>query len=151
LNHLPEKKERLEAQSDNQEAFFIRIFNNLKGESDTTGLEQVFEHLKSTNFRERLIADYLNVLADHKELLELRKLKITKNIPEAEETFEQEHKKFKSETFNFKLKELILEESPIREQMHESNKMIQSINKYINILTEKLRVANQVLELVENI
>ena len=47
--------------------------------------------------------------------------------------------------FDFRLNELILEESPYSEQqMQESNKTIESINKYTEIITEKLRVANKV-------
>jgi len=57
-------------------------------------------------FRERLIVDYLNVLNDQKDLLEIRKLKLNEAVQELKGSFQSENKKIKRESMHFKLKEL---------------------------------------------
>jgi hypothetical protein len=57
--------------------------------NDEKELEEVIEHLKSNEFREKLIVDYLNVLNDLKEFLEIRKLKLVQSLPELTEKSEQ--------------------------------------------------------------
>jgi hypothetical protein len=50
--------------------------------NDQQDLEDVIRHLKSLEFKERLIVDYLNVLEDQKKLLENRKTKLSAHFPE---------------------------------------------------------------------
>jgi ankyrin repeat protein len=47
--------------------------------------EELLANLRSLDFRERLINDYMNVLIDHKELLEIKKLRLS-SMPSTNET-----------------------------------------------------------------
>jgi hypothetical protein len=120
----------------------------------------VHKHLKSAEFREKLIVDYLNVLNDQKEFLELRKIKLTESLPESKEPLEHKNKKLRIEKVHYKLKELNSEESNDHlvklqsdsdQQMHESIQKIESINEYIEIITNKVNVGNQILSYVEKL
>jgi hypothetical protein len=127
-------------------------------------LIEAIEYLRSLEFRERLIVDYLNVLGDQRELLENRKIKLNDVIlPESTEPLKHKKKKIKKETVHLELNELISEESFERlvdlvklqsdsdQQIHEFTSLIENINNYLELITEKIIIGNQLLELVEKL
>jgi hypothetical protein len=122
---------------------------------------EALNHLKSFEFRERLIVDYINVLKDHKELLEIRKSKFITNFPEVAEISQQKVKNKQNNKTNsnlFKLKDLISEISfdhlidliDSKERItDELTQLVQSYNNYIEIINFKLKNGHELQTLLE--
>jgi ankyrin repeat protein len=123
--------------------------------------DEVVGYLRSLEFRERLIEDYLNVLRKQRELLENRELRLTECLSES--SLQNNNKKPKLETAYFKLNELISKESfehlldSIRlqdtniESKSEFTKINQSIEFYIENVDRKIKLGRELLEYVEKI
>jgi hypothetical protein len=117
------------------------------------------KYLKSPEFRERLIVDYLNVLNDQMELLEIRKLKILRKHPKLTKKFEKiQNDQSVHFTFNQIISQVSFEHlvntvslPPISEEYKtEMMKTIESINKFFKIIGIKIKVGLELLELVES-
>jgi ankyrin repeat protein len=125
--------------------------------SDVKWVEEAIVNLKSLQFQERLIVDYLNVLKDHIELLEIRNKKIISSLPEISNKI-SDNKNWEKNSNYFKLRELISEktcedlidltESKER-QIDQLTKMSESCAKYISIVKDKVDIGCKLQEFVE--
>jgi hypothetical protein len=160
-----EFKRRVKDSIENEEMILVES-DHLKAldfvSNDEKELEEEIEYLRSLEFRERLIIDYLNVLDDQRELLEVAKLKITASSPESTEPFTQRKKKFKAEdTVQFKFNELVSEDlvehfvdlMRLRVENHQKMRDLETINRriacYLENVNRKIRIGRLVLELCE--
>jgi hypothetical protein len=170
-------KQRVVDSIDNEEVFAIepnhlkairyfrsQIEEELKRNKNKTISEKEGERLKSFGLRERLVEDYLNVLIDKKELLEIRRLQLTHRFPQLTEQFEQNKKSQNNmpEGPRLRLKEIISEDSleklvesveskeTAEQQLKEFTLIVESIDKLIETITYKLKVGKELLELVES-
>jgi hypothetical protein len=109
--------------------------------------------LKSLQFQERLIVDYLNVLKEQNDLLEIRKKKIISSFPEITNKIATKLRAGKTygeiNSEDFKLRELI-SEKPFEDsidltdskecQIDQLTKMTESCYKYLLIIRDKVEV-----------
>jgi hypothetical protein len=150
-------RQRVIESIDNEEVFLVepnhlkviryylsQIENDLEQDYKTIS-EIKAEHLKSSEFRERLIVDYLNVLNDKKELLEIRRFKLTQCFPQLAKQFEQKKNGQNNllEGPRLRLKEIISEDSleklvesveskeTAEQQLKEFTLIVEGIDKYI--------------------
>ena len=119
---------------------------------DEKKLKAVIAHLKSLEFREKFIVDYLNVLDDLKELLSVREQKLTETVAELTNAFEQKKKRFKGDPVRLKLNELISEElfehlldsvkaqSDSEDKLFALNNIIENITLIIAKTTNKIKI-----------
>jgi ankyrin repeat protein len=152
-----ENEEIILIESDHLNA--LNLLANHEKESD-----EVVGYLRTSEFRERLIEDYLNVLNGQRELLENRELRLTECLSESSKYSSQNNnKKPKLETAYFKLNELISEESfehlldSIQlkdtniENKTEFTKINQSIDFYLENVDRKIKLGRELLEYVEKV
>jgi hypothetical protein len=133
---------------------------SLDSDSGDRELNAVMVHLKSLEFRERFIVDYLNVLDDIKELLNIRRQKLTESMLEFTE---QKKKRFKRDPVHLKLNELISDElfkhlvvsvkaqSDSEGKSFAFNNIIENINLFIAKTTNKINTGRALLEEVEKL
>jgi hypothetical protein len=159
-------KERVIESIENEQVNVI-AYGHLKAVSHLFAHEErLFEEektqFKSFEFRERLIADYLNVLNGQKENLEIVKLKLSAHFPDF-----QQRKDFKKdsnrESCRTKFRELNSEEAvdtlvhsiqsqnSFDQQMEQFKVVIESLNNFIEIITEKCSIALQLSDFLESI
>jgi hypothetical protein len=140
----------------------LKALDLLDLEADEKELNEVIDNLKSLKFQERLIVDYLNVLKEQNDLLEIRKKNIISSFPEitnkivtklrAGKTYD----KINSE--DFKLRELI-SEKPFEDlidltdskecQIDQLTKMTESCYKYLLITRDKVEFGCKLQKFVE--
>jgi hypothetical protein len=110
-------------------------------------LENELEHLRSIDFKERLIVDYLNVLDELRRLLQIRKVQLADKLD-----------KFTNleanEAVCLALNEIVSGEAFINNIQNRTSKAFiskisQSIGKYIDIIETKLKIGRGLLELIE--
>jgi hypothetical protein len=116
--------------------------------------ERYFEYslssLVSIEFRERFIVDYLNVLDEQRDLLEIRKLQLFERFPELTSVVEPNAN---TRSIRLTLNEIISEEAYVYHFENLSKEftlqIAQSIEKYMEIIENKLRIGRKILELLE--
>ena len=121
-------------------------------------------HKKSTKFRERLIADYLNTLNDQKELLEIRKMKLAESFPElikeckqpkfgqsrGDHLGENEFNKLILEDAMEQLVDCVNMKTTSEEKVKEFTRLMESVDKYVEIIKDKINIGDNLLKLVES-
>jgi hypothetical protein len=91
-------KQRVVESIDNDDVILIDSDHLEALESVSMDEKETFEYLKSFEFKERFIVDYLNFLEDLKERLEMKRRKLNQSYPEIAEIIEQI--KVKEDNFN---------------------------------------------------
>jgi len=162
-------KKRVIESIQNEEVIVVE-YDHLKGvihlfSYENHRFEEEKAQFKSLEFRERLIVDYLNVLNDQKELLEITKLKLCANFLDLHESSQQNifSKNDSKEEFSQNiLRSLFLEEAvdilkdsidsqdSFDQKIKQFKVVIETVNKCTEIIKEKIRIALQFLELVES-
>jgi len=138
----------------------IKALNHLLSQ-EKHWFEEERTQFKSMEFREKLIVDYLNVLNDQKKLLEIVKLKLFAMFPHFKENFEKQTDS-NNQSIHINLKNIVsqdavdilmnsihLNDSP-DQQMRQFKFVIEKIEKYIEIISNKTSLADQLIQLVES-
>ena len=135
-----------------------------KNESNSENIsisKEVNEFLKSFEFRERLVADYMNVLDSQRELLEIRIIQLTQTFPQFSMSNDDCNLNANANLMNFKLRQLTSEDGGqilidlvqlqniVEHQLNIFSIMVEGINKYIQTIKNKIKIASEVLHLLE--
>jgi ankyrin repeat protein len=112
-------------------------------------LVEVIEHLKSLEFRERLIADYLNVLEEQKEILETKVLKLDTSLQKSKEPPEKRKKKCQDDFLCDEEVESELDCIESSGLFDEQTKQLEIARRYVQTVKTKLKDGQKLLEFIE--
>jgi hypothetical protein len=142
--------------------FLSQDEKQLRYESELT-LKEIHEHMKSFEFRERLVVDYINVLKGQKESLELRKIQLLESFSEFSEQLDKDGRLNRNENLiQFKLRDfiskeafqslvdLVKSETNSEHQWNTFSHMVESIDKYMENIKRKTSLGCDLFNRIKN-